>query len=271
MPNANRFQRSRDQQQPQPQPQAGPSNAPSTSGSPGPSTRPDSAGEGIQEEEDRDDGEFEQVAPTSSKRKRASTAAEKRKAKKAAELDAELADLGTDSPVAKGRYADRTPGSFVFCAECGVKFTFTKYTRALPDGGGVLCPPCQKEYDAANKGAGGGGGAQKKGAGRARAVKPKPAPLDKPKPMVKSLQTCCIEVCHGVRLCSTALKKFRVSQLIGKNIDEVEDFGEVGMGNLDRVSVSFVPATSLKGKVVLIVCFAQLMRRYARLSAKIAG
>lgn len=197
VPNANRFQRRQQQQQedqqPHSDPQAGPSTQPS---SPSASGRSTPALREVPEVQDEDQHQEEDkvAATTGSKRKRASpatTAAQKRKAKKAAELDAELEELGGND-IPKGRYSDRKPGSFVFCAECGVKFTSTVYTRETPDGG-VLCPNCQKEQDASNKEK---GKPVKKP--RGRAVKPKPQALEKPKPVVKSLQTCCIEVRNDI-------------------------------------------------------------------------
>lgn len=154
-------------------------------------------------EEQDDDVQMEPVASSSrSKSTSSSAATSKAKAakdkKRAAELDAELSELGPATSAPKGRYGDRAPGSFVFCAQCGAKFTFTRYTRTQPNGD-VLCPPCQKEQDDA-KGDKDGPPAAKKA--RGRAVKPKPAPLEKPRPVVKSLQTCCIEVSHTLLVLS---------------------------------------------------------------------
>lgn len=46
----------------------------------------------------------------------------------------------------KGRYEARPVGSFAVCAECGKKFTVSKYTASAPTrAGGVLCQPCTSE------------------------------------------------------------------------------------------------------------------------------
>lgn len=45
----------------------------------------------------------------------------------------------------KGRYEHRPVGSFAVCAECGKKFTVSKYTASAPNAAGVLCQPCTSE------------------------------------------------------------------------------------------------------------------------------
>ena len=102
-----------------------------------------------------------------------------------------------------------------------LQFTITRYTNAHPDiAGGVLCGPCDKEIGPASgqvqggkaAGSGGAGAAAKK---RARAVKNKTV-LNKEKPSVMSLTKCCIEI-------------------IGKAIQDVEEFGDIGGVNRDKV------------------------------------
>ncbi|KAK9893450.1 RNI-like protein [Cystobasidium minutum MCA 4210] len=122
-------------------------------------------------------------------------------------------------PAKKARYADRKPGSFAMCAECNKKFTVTRYTNAHPDiDGGLLCGPCDKEIGPASGQVVGGKpqlGLPKATAKKPRAVKNK-AVIAHDKPAVKSLTKCCIEI-------------------LGKAIEAVEDLGEIGSVNQDRV------------------------------------
>ena len=79
------------------------------------------------------------------------TAAKKRKLKKPEGVDEDGFRLGGSQLPApapkKGRYEHRPVGSFAVCAECGKKFTVSKYTASNPNAevGGVLCQPCTSE------------------------------------------------------------------------------------------------------------------------------
>lgn len=61
------------------------------------------------------------LPPESESRKKQSAkafAAAKKRQKREKELEDELANLGEGGAL-KGRYVNRTPGAFVYCAECG--------------------------------------------------------------------------------------------------------------------------------------------------------
>jgi DNA repair protein RAD7 len=100
------------------------------------------------------------------------------------------------------------------------QFTVTRYTNPHPDiDGGLLCGPCDKEIGPASGQIVGGkpqlGLPKAPAAKKARAVKNK-APISHDKPTVKSLTKCCIE-------------------LLGKAIEAVEDLGDIGSVNQDRI------------------------------------
>lgn len=79
------------------------------------------------------------------------TPAKKRKLKKPEGVDQDGFRLGGSQLPApapkKGRYEHRPVGSFAVCADCGKKFTVSKYTASNPNAqvGGVLCQPCTSE------------------------------------------------------------------------------------------------------------------------------
>ena len=70
----------------------------------------------IRDDEIPEEDEEEEPSP---KKKKLSPKKQKELAKKKAELDDELAELGDAAALPKGRYANRTPGAFNHCAECG--------------------------------------------------------------------------------------------------------------------------------------------------------
>lgn len=145
-------------------------------------------------------------APSSSKKRKAdsskaetsakkTTAAQKKAAKKQATLDAELAELGQVYNPPKGRYSDRTPGASVYCEDCGVKFTLTRYTPSSADGKGVLCTKCQEENDVPDDL---GQAVKEKEKKKGRAVRAKPTPVEKPAKIVPTLQHACIGVSENL-------------------------------------------------------------------------
>lgn len=101
-----------------------------------------------------------------------------------------------------------------------VQFTVTRYTNPHPDiAGGLLCGPCDKEIGPASGQVVGGkpqlGLPKASAPKKARAVKNK-AVVAHDKPTVKSLTKYCIEI-------------------LGKAIEAVEDLGDIGSVNKDRV------------------------------------
>ncbi|GAA5856906.1 hypothetical protein JCM8547_008457 [Rhodosporidiobolus lusitaniae] len=68
--------------------------------------------------------------------------AKKKKAKEAEEFSVGGSALPQPK---KGRYEERKPGQIKVCAECGKKFTVSKYTATHPSGTGLLCAPCTNE------------------------------------------------------------------------------------------------------------------------------
>ncbi|GAA5960185.1 hypothetical protein JCM21900_000432 [Sporobolomyces salmonicolor] len=114
----------------------------------------------------------------------------------------------------KGRYENRTPGAIAVCAECGKKFTVSKYTASNPNGPGVLCSPCTSEsietratFPGANK-------PKPKTPAKKKAQKALDESFYQP---VTSLQQSCLSV-------------------IGQYINDVEALGDIGPKNLDRVA-----------------------------------
>jgi DNA repair protein RAD7 len=113
------------------------------------------------------------------------------------------------------------------------QFTVTRYTNAHPDiEGGLLCGPCDKEIGPASGQVIGGKPTLKAPAAakKPRAVKNKVV-LTENKPTVKSLTKCCIEI-------------------LGKAIDNVEDLGEIGEVNKDRVCQIVCKNRELTGETV---------------------
>ncbi|GAA5903534.1 hypothetical protein JCM5296_006853 [Sporobolomyces johnsonii] len=114
----------------------------------------------------------------------------------------------------KGRYENRTPGAIAVCAECGKKFTVSKYTASNPNGPGMLCSPCTNEsiedratFPGANK-------PKPKAPAKKKAQKALDESFYQP---VTSLQQSCLSV-------------------IGQYINDVEALGDIGPQNLDRVA-----------------------------------
>ncbi|KAK4138754.1 RNI-like protein [Trichocladium antarcticum] len=108
------------------------------------------------------------------------------------------------------------PGQMGNCANCGIRFTVTPYTRNAPDGG-LLCGPCGKELDKDSAGpkkkakrAGGGA------VGRRRQLQSNI--LDGTYALgAKSLMTLCIET-------------------LAKNIDLAEDLGDLPSSVVDKIA-----------------------------------
>ncbi|GAA5876933.1 hypothetical protein JCM16303_006340 [Sporobolomyces ruberrimus] len=163
------------------------------------------------------------VASTSSSASKRKTSATKNEAamKKQKKVEEEGFMLAGKPQVVpkKGRYENRMPGSIAVCAECGKKFTVSKYTASNPNGDGILCGACTSESieDRATFPSAGG-----KAKGSAAAKKPVKKKAQKSleetlyKPVV-TLQQCCLSV-------------------IGQYINDVEALGDLGPANLDRVA-----------------------------------
>lgn len=174
------------------------------------------------------------AAPGDGKKRKSITAnVEAMKKKKQAEGAAHAAK--NNAPKA-GRYDNRAPGAIASCGECGRKFTVTKvgstfahddgkdrvklmhyllsdldqYTTINPLGkGGVLCSSCSTEgFVVAPK-------PKVKAAPKKRAVPKKEEAAEKMR-ILPTLQSLCIT-------------------LIGKHIESIDELGDVGSINLDKI------------------------------------
>ncbi|KAG0662659.1 hypothetical protein C6P46_003163 [Rhodotorula mucilaginosa] len=152
------------------------------------------------------------------------TAAKKRKLKKPENVDEDGFRLGGSQLPApapkKGRYEHRPVGSFAVCAECGKKFTVSKYTASNPNAevGGVLCQPCTSEsieerasFPGANSGA----------------STPKRPKVQKKKSQRGVDETLFTPIPTLQQACLT---------LVSQYIHSVEALGDLGPKNLDKVS-----------------------------------
>lgn len=154
------------------------------------------------------DSDDSQVAGASKKAKKA--ASKKKKAQKPEGVDDNGFSLGGSAlpaPVPKqGRYESRPVGSFAVCAECGKKFTVSKYTASNPKGPGVLCQPCMSESieeRAAFPGAKASGGGGGSGASTPNKQRPKIQKKRSQKGVDETLYTPVVtlqQACLSVRL-----------------------------------------------------------------------
>ncbi|BGP34124.1 UV-damaged DNA-binding protein rad7 [Rhodotorula toruloides] len=164
---------------------------------------------------------------TSKRRKSTSSAASKKKAKKDKGGEEEDGFTLAGAPHAapkKGRYDDRMPGAIAVCAECGKKFTVSKYTASNPRGPGLLCSPCTSESieDRATF----------------------PSLPKKPKLVKKKSQKGVEETMYTP---VPALQQACLS-IIGSYIDDVEALGDIGHKNLDRVAKIVCKNRALNGE-----------------------
>ncbi|GAA5945125.1 hypothetical protein JCM3775_000916, partial [Rhodotorula graminis] len=158
----------------------------------------------------------------------ASATAKKHKKKKP-DVDGDdfnLAGVPHSAPK-KGRYENRLPGSIAVCAECGKKFTVSKYTASNPHGAGVLCAPCTTEsiedrasFPSASKAAAAAKKPPKKKAQRAE--------LETLYTPVPTLQQTCLAV-------------------VGQYATDIEALGDIGLKNLDRVAKVLCKNRALTG------------------------
>ncbi|GAA5913016.1 hypothetical protein JCM8208_005668 [Rhodotorula glutinis] len=168
------------------------------------------------------------TASSSSTKKRKgkdSTAAAKKKKK--VDVDGDdfnLAGVPHTAPK-KGRYENRLPGSIAVCAECGKKFTVSKYTASNPHGAGVLCAPCTTESieDRASFPS-----ASKAAAKKPPKKKAQRAELETLYTPVPTLQQTCLAV-------------------VGQYATDIEALGDIGLKNLDRVAKVLCKNRALTG------------------------
>ncbi|GAA5826959.1 hypothetical protein JCM3770_005182 [Rhodotorula araucariae] len=156
----------------------------------------------------------------------ATSSGSKRKAKKNPDQgsdDFNLAGVPHSAPK-KGRYENRTPGSIAVCAECGKKFTVSKYTASNPHGTGLLCSPCTSESieDRATF----------------------PAAAKAKKPVKKKAQRAELETLF------TPLPTLQQTCLavVGQYAADVEALGDIGHKNLDRVAKVLSKNRALTGE-----------------------
>ncbi|GAA5959524.1 hypothetical protein JCM3765_002355 [Sporobolomyces pararoseus] len=117
-----------------------------------------------------------------------------------------------------GRYENRTPGSISVCSECGKKFTVSKYTASNPNGPGMLCGACTTESIEDR--------ATFPSASTSKSNQKKP--IVKKKKSQKSIEETLYK--PVITLQQTCLS------VIGQYINQVEQLGDLGSTNLDRIS-----------------------------------
>ncbi|GAA5863638.1 hypothetical protein JCM3774_001199 [Rhodotorula dairenensis] len=120
----------------------------------------------------------------------------------------------------KGRYEARPVGSFAVCADCGKKFTVSKYTSSSPTTqGGLLCQPCSAESIEER--------ASFPGAATAAGAASKRPKLQKKKSQKGVDETLFTPVPTLQQACLA---------LVSQYIHSVEALGDLGPKNLDKVS-----------------------------------
>lgn len=121
------------------------------------------------------------------------------------------------SSLKKGRYENRTPGAIAVCAECGRKFTVSKYTASNPNGPGMLCGACTTESI------------------EDRATFPSASSSDnkaKQKKKKKSVPRSVEETLYK----PVATLQQSCLSIISRYINDVDQLGDLGPTNLDRVA-----------------------------------
>ncbi|KDE04341.1 hypothetical protein, variant [Microbotryum lychnidis-dioicae p1A1 Lamole] len=219
---------------------ATPSTPGSTSGAATPASGPTSAA-AMGDDEDEEDTSMTTESPVAStsstiliasgsgsKRKSntVSAAALKKKKKQEAEKHGDSPfDLAHQPQVIpkKGKYENRTPGMISICADCGKRFTVTKYTASNPHGSGLLCSPCTSES------------IEDRAANTFKAA---------PKKVVKKRQ----KVVDETQFRPIKTLQQTVIDVIGNHIDDVEALGAVGAKNLDRIAKIVCKNRALTGQ-----------------------
>ncbi|KAF3904056.1 hypothetical protein ABW20_dc0104174 [Dactylellina cionopaga] len=167
-----------------------------------------------------EDSDSEEAAPSTRGRRKPTKAqlkkqkqAEAKKYKKGRKAAGEdVSDVSdSDFEMELERAAIPIPGQIAFCAECNCRFTVTPYSRAGPDGDGLLCHACGKKNAPVEIAA-----KKKKQTTRTTKKNTARALLDGDATGVKSLQELCI-------------------QLVAKHIDDVEALGPIGSHNMDKI------------------------------------
>lgn len=115
------------------------------------------------------------------------------------------------------------PGQQAFCEECNSRFTVTPYSKSGPDGEGLLCTSCGKKVASKDSKQ----PPKKKARARSNRKAAATRMLDGQKYGAKSLQDMCID-------------------LIGQHIEDVEDFGDIGQINMDKICMIISRNRSLK-------------------------
>ncbi|SCV71669.1 BQ2448_3257 [Microbotryum intermedium] len=123
----------------------------------------------------------------------------------------------------KGKYEHRTPGMISICADCGKRFTVTKYTASNPHGSGLLCSPCTSESI------------------EDRAANPL-------KPVAKKVVKKRQKVVEETQFRPIKTLQQTVIDVIGNHIDDVEALGDIGAKNLDRIAKIVCKNRALTGQ-----------------------
>ncbi|KAH8921863.1 RNI-like protein [Atractiella rhizophila] len=164
-----------------------------------------------EKEEEEKEEEEEEEAPVKSKKRKAAGAG-RAKASKKKKKEEESEDDDAEFVPKPARYADRTPGSFSMCGECGKKFTVTKYTISDPSGA-LLCPQCGAESKASAKVGASTPLLKPKARKKAKIGK---RGEEREERRVRSLQECCIKI-------------------VADNINNVDMLGNIGSVNMDNI------------------------------------
>ncbi|GAA5973481.1 hypothetical protein JCM11641_006484 [Rhodosporidiobolus odoratus] len=161
------------------------------------------------------------TSPASKRKGKPLTAAQAKKAKAAAaekegEGDFTLAGKNMPAPK-KARYDNRMPGAIKVCAECGKKFTVSKYTASNPKGPGLLCAPCTSESieDRATF------PSVPKGKAAPKKKKAEKAVKEEQYTAVRTLQQTCLQIIASALSKSSAIEEGAFSYLGPKNLDKL--------------------------------------------------
>ncbi|KAA1127323.1 hypothetical protein PGTUg99_034938 [Puccinia graminis f. sp. tritici] len=115
-----------------------------------------------------------------------------------------------------GKYADRKPGLITTCAECGKRFTVTRYTISAPGQQGQLCDGCTQEL----------------------AKNPKSRSNDNhlPAPAPKKRKTTKNQVVRQP-WSENSIQTLQMAciNLIARNTQSVEELGNIGSVNLEKI------------------------------------
>ncbi|WAQ89778.1 hypothetical protein PtA15_11A469 [Puccinia triticina] len=115
-----------------------------------------------------------------------------------------------------GKYADRKPGLITTCAECGKRFTVTRYTISAPGQPGQLCDGCAQEVAKNPKTPGKDNNLPTPAPKKRKTTKNQVLRQPWSESSIQTLQMACINI-------------------IARNIQCVEELGNIGSVNLEKI------------------------------------